>query len=558
MPVRSSSRRLGGSLYRWIVLRLLRRRLHPETRAHIKTKHAHCSHKSIRLRGPGFTHGTGSPQHKENGKSSITSEGENENNNREKENEDPAGGITTENTKVTQGNREMFTIDNTLCETNPLSEVQTIYGALSSRKCSLLHEGNVCITRSRIQLVREAPEGCRYSSHINTSQQEVGVSGDGNCSTIEVRHHREQHSPTHDASGGRTFTQAGPSAKSLSVVATPTRICKSNPRRTKKGPFPLLNVQGLDQGSVQSLTIPQVCKHISAVRQWDSISVLYGIEYLTVRKKVHERLLCILRERRERRLRKEARESILGGGRPKKHPHRRKGRKRKAKIKHDSKKDGKANKIQDEVENQHVTLATPKELVGSDKVRASESNSKDSKAVGELVRCGTVDTKDEDEEESPQQQWMDEEQDKEKEILRENSEPCEGSPSVGSGDSRPSRSPSYHQVTSSEKSSSVTSYLRSGDTLTRDISPGETPRSSANTIPSATSSSASSSSNITSSPGSSPSAKSTGGPSTSDRTSPTVAYISDDESASERRRSTLYCCPCFVTFKNKTKKTRKR
>ncbi|KAG7153328.1 hypothetical protein Hamer_G010627 [Homarus americanus] len=566
MPVRGNSRRLGGSLYRWVVLRLIRRRLHPEAHAHLKNKHAHCSQKSIRLRGPEHIHGTGSPKHEENGKSSITSEEENEKIKKDKENVGVRGGITKQSTRSKQDTMEVFTINSALGDANPLSEIQTVDTTLKPERYSLHRGGNVCVTKSRIQLVREAPEGCKYPSHISRSEQEVCVAaGDVKCPNTGGGHRRDPLSPAHGAVGGRTSTHPAASAKSLSLVSTPTKICKNSPNRTNKGPFPLLNVQGLDQGSVQSLTVPKVCKHINTVRQWDSISVLYGVEYLTVRKKVHERLLCILRERRERRLRREARESILTGGRPRKHPHRRKRKKRKGKIKHDSRKDRKENKLQDEVEDRNVKLDKRKEQevvsvhVLNYAVRTPESNTRECREEGELVRGEPLRIKigDEGKNGVQQERREEEEEEKEKGNSRDNSELCDRSPSLGSGDSRPSRSPSYHKVTSSEKSSSATSYLRSRETPTRDISPRETPRSSAITIPSATSSSASSSSSTSSPSGSSPSAKSTGGPSTSNKTSPTVAYISDDESASERRRSTLYCCPCFVTFRKKTKKSRR-
>lgn len=42
----------------------------------------------------------------------------------------------------------------------------------------------------------------------------------------------------------------------------------------------------------QALVLPRV-------RKWDSIGVLYGNEFLMIRQKVHQRLLCILRERRK-------------------------------------------------------------------------------------------------------------------------------------------------------------------------------------------------------------------------------------------------------------------
>ncbi|KAK8725415.1 hypothetical protein OTU49_010844 [Cherax quadricarinatus] len=550
MPVRGNSRRLGGSLYRWVLLRLIRRRLHPQTQANIKNAQSHVTQSSQQMRGPEHINSIGSPRRRENGRSSVASD---ENGKRERgKNDELPGRTERETTRATVDTMDLFTVNSSLCEATPSSEIQTIDGTLKSEKCSLHCESNVCITKSRIQLVQEAPEGQRYQSHISRSEQ-VCV---GTCPTVGVR---PFHNPLNPAEGNggdtRTCTHASSSPKSFNIVATPSKISKTNAQKTKNCPFPLLNVRGLDQGSVQSLTIPSVCKHISAVRQWDSISVLYGIEYLTVRKKVHERLLCILRERRERRLRREARESIFGGGRPRKNLHRRKRRKRKAKVKHDNRKDRKANKSQDKIED--VVLDTPREEKGNgtavrkDAVRKTESQSKSCEKVSELVRGDNLPTQNEDGGSGGVQQLLERKGERREDLCQ-----YERSQSAGSGDSRPSRSPSYHKVTSSEKSSSSTSYLRSRETPTRDISPRETPRSSANTIPSATSSSASGSSDTSSQSGTTPSAKSTADPSTSEKTSPTVAYISDDESASERRRSTLYCCPCFVTFR-KNKKSRR-
>nr|XP_045581368.1 cyclin-dependent kinase 11B-like isoform X4 [Procambarus clarkii] len=536
MPVRGNSRRLGGSLYRWVVFKLIRRRLHPEALAHIKNRPARCSQRSVRLRGPEHIPDTGSHNIKENGGASVGFKEENGKNEKDKENEDLPGETERENTKIRENTMELFSVNSSLFEATPSSEIQTIDGTLHSEQYALHCKSNACITKSHIQLVREAPEGCRYQSHIRCSKQEC-VEGGGRCSCVGVSHHP---SPARGALVGRTCSQHSSSVKYLPLDTTPSKVCNQNPQRTKDGPFPLLNVQGLDPGSVQSLTIPSVCRHISAVRQWDSISVLYGIEYLTVRKKVHERLLCILRERREKRLRREARESIFGG-RHGKHRQRRKRKKKKAKVKHDNRRGREVKGSQGEVEGRDLTLSTHKgendvgSPVRNDTVKTTENQTKTCGAVDELVRDNNVATED---------GGGDEQQlgERSAERGREYSGQYERTPSAGSGDSRPSRSLSYHKVTSSEKSSSATSYLGSRETPTRDLT-------SANTIPSATSSSASGSSD-TSPSATSPSAK-------SNKTSPTVAYLSDDdESASERRRSTLYCCPCFITFRKNRKKSR--
>ena len=55
--------------------------------------------------------------------------------------------------------------------------------------------------------------------------------------------------------------------------------------------------------SVRSLETPtgDDCVDLPQVRKWDSIGVLYGSEFLIIKQKVHQRLLCILKERRNKK-----------------------------------------------------------------------------------------------------------------------------------------------------------------------------------------------------------------------------------------------------------------
>ena len=66
----------------------------------------------------------------------------------------------------------------------------------------------------------------------------------------------------------------------------------------------ILETDKIQVNSVQSLVSPLVNTTAAVqncLRKWDSIGVLYGKEFLFIRRKVHERLLCILKERREKR-----------------------------------------------------------------------------------------------------------------------------------------------------------------------------------------------------------------------------------------------------------------
>ncbi|ROT84507.1 hypothetical protein C7M84_022301 [Penaeus vannamei] len=497
MPVRGNSRRLGGSLYRWVVLGLLRRRLHPEAQAHLKGRQGQVSRKSVRLCGPEASPGgTGaSPRPRENGRS-------------------PDCGEQRCREDSVHGPAAVAISDTPSCkEHDRLPEVEISPGGRRlSASAGQLHEGSASTSKARVCRVRVAPESAGRVTHIRNPVGEASVVDGGKFSDGRVRRRPGPVSPAGGASAGRTCEQAASCDHSFSSVVTTTpRKCKKLPQRTKKGPFPLLNVRELDQGSVQSLVIPKVCQHISAVKRWDSISVLYGIEYLVVRKKVHERLLCILRERRERRLRREARESIASGRKARKHRHKRK-RKKKGKAKGEKKKEEKTRKRRNEEVERNETLAASRlerevcaSQVGGDAREGEPKDPTEGEGANEDEGGDAV------------------------EGVNAARKPPDGSPSAGSGDSRPSRSPSYHQVTSSEKSSSATyEYLRPKETPTRDLSFGNAPHS----VPP--------------------------GPSSSTKTSQTCAYISDDESASERRRSTLYCCPCFLAFRRKPKKSRKR
>lgn len=575
MPVRGNSRRLGGSLYRWVVLGLLRRRLHPEAQAHLKGRQGQVSRKSVRLCGPEASPGgTGaSPRPRENGRSPSARIEENGRGGGEEEEEEDQEQLEEEEEEETDGDslrdcgeqrcREdsvhgpaaVAISDTPSCkEHDRLPEVEISPGGRRlSASAGQLHEGSASTSKARVCRVRVAPESAGRVTHIRNPVGEASVVDGGKFSDGRVRRRPGPVSPAGGASAGRTCEQAASCDHSFSSVVTTTpRKCKKLPQRTKKGPFPLLNVRELDQGSVQSLVIPKVCQHISAVKRWDSISVLYGIEYLVVRKKVHERLLCILRERRERRLRREARESIASGRKARKHRHKRK-RKKKGKAKGEKKKEEKTRKRRNEEVERNETLAASRlerevcaSQVGGDAREGEPKDPTEGEGANEDEGGDAV------------------------EGVNAARKPPDGSPSAGSGDSRPSRSPSYHQVTSSEKSSSATyEYLRPKETPTRDLSFGNAPHSVDKTIASATSSSASESSTSGSSSASSSASSSLGaspipvgkvppGPSSSTKTSQTCAYISDDESASERRRSTLYCCPCFLAFRRKPKKSRKR
>lgn len=459
-------------------------------------------------------------------------------------------------------------------DSSALPAIQTVDGSLSAASCALCRRDAAGVSRSRIQLVQEAPAGCRLDSPTGR--------GGATASPGAERARREEASAAQGASGGRTCTRPGSPPASA-------RPCEPDPAKGGRGAFPLLNVRGLEQssqGSVQSLAAPRTCKHISVVRQWDSISVLYGVEYLEVRKKVHERLLCILRARREKRQRREAVEGAGGvGARPRRHSHRRKRRKRKVKGKHGGKKDGKLPRAQGEVEVEGgaAAVAAPAgtqdrgvqaSQAGSDALRAAETYTKECRELGDLDDGDPACLHEEGGTErvvATATPGPKEERSKSKEVfefVKDEMLAFVRSPSGGSGDSRPSKSLSYHKVTSSEKSSSrASSFLGTRVTpQARDLSPGrQAPCSSPIAVPSPASSSASSSASSTSSSTTassassltvtSPSVKSTGGLSASIKT---VAYISDDESASERRRSALYCCPCFISFRRKAKKSRRR
>ncbi|MPC16627.1 hypothetical protein E2C01_009458 [Portunus trituberculatus] len=452
-----------------------------------------------------------------------------------------------------------------------LPAIQTVDGSLGAASCALCRRDAAGVSRSRIQLVQEAPAGCRLESP-------VGCGGAAGSPGAAGRARREEDSAAQGASGRRTCTQAGSLPQ-----AEPH---KKSQRKVDRGAFPLLNVRGLEQGgqgSVQSLAAPRSCKHISVVRQWDSISVLYGVEYLAVRKKVHERLLCILRARRERRQRREAMEGVgSGAGRPRRHSHRRKRRKRKGKGKHGGKKEGKARRGQEEVEvavEGGVAAAKERRVdsgqAGSDALRAAETYSRECRELEDLDHGddACLDQEAGAAEVGPIAEYGAPKNGKETtevfECVQNGVGTCDRSLSGGSGDSHPSKSLSYHKVTSSEKSSSrASSILQTRVTPpVKDLSPcTAAPKPSPNLLPSATSSSGSSSTSsstsasaTTSSASSltvtSASVKSRGGLSASFKT---VAYTSDDESASERRRSALYCCPCFVTLRRKAKKSRRR
>ena len=458
-------------------------------------------------------------------------------------------------------------------DTNTLPAIQTVDGSLNADNCALCRRDVAGVSRSRVQLVQEAPAGCRLESPM-------GRGGAVASPGVGKRIPQEEASAAQGPSGGRTYTQPG--------LPPQAERCKKSTQKMDRAAFPLLNVRGLDegnQGSVQSLAAPRSCKHISVVRQWDSISVLYGVEYLAVRKKVHERLLCILRARRERRQRREAVEGVGSvGSRPRRHSHRRKRRKRKTKVKHGGKKDGK-HRSQDEVE---VAVAVEGSVVaakerkvhasqaGSDALRAAETYSKECRELGDLDDSDAACLEDETHAARGLStagcgaRELNEKEKEQFECVKNGVGSCERSPSACSGDSRPSKSLSYHKVTSSEKSSSrASSIIQSRDTPSiKDLSNAkDVPTSSPNILPSTTSSSASStstssSSNATTSSASSltvtsPSVKSAGTGVLS-ASIKTVAYTSDDESASERRRSTLYCCPCFVTLRRKAKKSRRR
>lgn len=555
MPVRSNSRRLGGSLYRWLVVHLFPRRRHLEASVN---KHEHRRGGSAPPRKDDPCRGKEHLRRAHNVRSSSPCEGA-----RRKEAKEGGGwgGGVAQHVFTTRGSGEMLTTDS-----STLPAIQTVDGSLSAASCALCRRDAAGVSHSRIQLVQEAPAGCRLESPSGPDGAAASLGAD-------ERPRWEEASDAQGASGGRTCAQPD----------SPPGAAQSydkNKVKGKRGAFPLLNVRGLEQsnqGSVQSLAAPRTCKHINVVRQWDSISVLYGVEYLEVRKKVHERLLCILRARRERRQRREAVEGVGGaGGRPRRHSHRRKRRKRKVKGKHGGKKDGKPPRTQGEVDGECVVAATQDRGVqasqaGSDALRAAESYTKECRELEDLDDGEAACLNDEGaERRSLAAAAADdgEEVKKSKEVfefVKDEMLAFVRSPSACSGDSRPSKSLSYHKVTSSEKSSSrASSFLGTRATPpVKDLSPGlKAPRSSPIPVPSPTSSSASSStsSSTTASSASSltvtsPSVKSTGGLSASIKT---VAYISDDESASERRRSALYCCPCFISLRRKAKKSRRR
>lgn len=567
MPVRSNSRRLGGSLYRWLVVHLLPRRRHTEATASSKHEHRHGGSAPP---GKGDAlHGKALPRPPQNGRSSSPCGGA-----RRKEAREGGGwaGGVGQHVFTTRGSGEMLTTDS-----SALPAIQTVDASLSAASCALCRRDAAGVARSRVQLVQEAPAGCRLDSPAGR--------GGAAASPGAGRARREEASAAQGASGGRTCTRPG----SPPAAARP---CERDPAKGGRGAFPLLNVRGLEQssqGSVQSLAAPRTCKHISVVRQWDSISVLYGVEYLEVRKKVHERLLCILRSRREKRQRREAVEGAGGvGARPRRHSHRRKRRKRKVKGKHGGKKDGKPPRAtggEAEVEGGTAAVAAAAaagtqergvqaSLAGSDALRAAETYNKECRELGDLDDVDPACLHDEGATERVAAAAMPGEEEgeggsKSKEVfefMKDEMLAFVRSPSGGSGDSRPSKSLSYHKVTSSEKSSSHTSSFMGTTRVTpqaRDLSAGRrAPCPSPHAVPSPASSSASSSTSSSSTASSasslsvtSPSVKSTGGLSASIKT---VAYVSDDESASERRRSALYCCPCFISLRRRAKKSRRR
>ncbi|XP_066974111.1 uncharacterized protein [Macrobrachium rosenbergii] len=677
MPVRSNSRRLGGSLYRWVVLRLLRRRLHSEgghnnsriksssssnsgTKKH--TTHSTSQHQkqqqhksSGRLcvvggveptqgRG-GSGGGSSSPGGRENGKSFENGFEENSLGLRRKEDfgrprltgpgGEGGGGGGGESSRE-KGLFGDVSLESSLAiQGGSLPEIEAVRETAQFFRSTTQLEAKPDTgqnrnkkKKKRVVLVREVGEKSYGPdpSHIKSSSK-GRRRRDCNATPPKRKGGRSRRRPSNelkrtpagageksdrysnDAAGGPSGSPSGkpsgnpkpssqggfpPDKKSLKSAQPPSPRGNANA-------YPLLDVRGLEEASsVQSLTTPgvtTVCQHINSLRRWDSISVLYGIEYLLVRKKVHERLLCILRERRERRLRRgAARESVLSGGRPRRRPHKRKRKKRKGKGKQrDKRKDVKGKRKEernpavspqpqsprDQRKVAHLECGEEgekkKKNVDQDR---GEGQAREKKANGEPSALGEIGKEEDEEEEEKEARSVEEEEDEDEGGGGEIRTRFDGSGSLGSGDSRPSKSPSYHQVTSSEKSSSSSSvpYRRRRETPTRDISPEITTRTSVKT---ASSSSSGTESSTTSSSGASsseddddddeeeeeeeevqttsPSVKSTGvGPSFSRKTSPaTCAYISDDESASERRRSSFYCCPCFVTFKRKIKKSRR-
>ncbi|KAK7075392.1 hypothetical protein SK128_021806 [Halocaridina rubra] len=629
MPVRSHSRRLGGSLYRWVVLRLLRRRLHPEGHCSRNTnnssksnsrKHTNCAsskpkkhYRSIRLCGGGQSPcGTGSsPNLKENGKSPTFPFEENGESLSFPLEETGSQSRETREENYNASTRTISTLKNGVRRKNSFQGVILQKQSLLKKGASLPHidisekpretAPTFCSVSYLVEepvnrtvfLVGENVGRGVYDplSHINLPDQgDDGGGGDDErgrhrrakydtCEQYDRRPRRDDDDviENYRTTERKVVPRRGECDSSRGCVPSSSssssskKLLRNEPQKvvnvSTPNPFPLLNVRGLEAESIQSLTVPSasLCQHISALRRWDSISVLYGIEYIIVRKKVHERLLCILRERRERRLRREVRESILSG---KKRPHKRKGKKRKGKNKTDRKKDARTKrKDASKTEENHCVLAASAQDGDAfreresdkniDKSRVKEKNEKQGRDMGKEK----VGEEEEDEEGGGGGEGK--ENDNE-EVSLTNFSPPEDSHSLDSLDSRPEKSPSYHQVTSSEEKSSKT----------RDFSPRiNTARSSLRTVSSDTSSSSSSTSSSSTQPSleddeeeeeeegeeedTTSSAKIPGGPSIfATKPSQVSDYISEDESASERR-SSFYCCPCFYTFKRKIKKFRK-
>ncbi|XP_018010753.1 uncharacterized protein LOC108668115 isoform X3 [Hyalella azteca] len=90
---------------------------------------------------------------------------------------------------------------------------------------------------------------------------------------------------------------------SQSTSRKPDRMTKDVKYKSLKSG--IIHVENAEVHSVQSL-VSSLMKNTSAiesyVRKWDSIGVLYGNEFMFIKKKVHARLLCILKERREKKL----------------------------------------------------------------------------------------------------------------------------------------------------------------------------------------------------------------------------------------------------------------
>ena len=270
MPVKGTKKQIGASFYRWVVLRLLQRRLHPEEYGNgIRQFDPNYNSKSVKSTHADDRCNSGHPNHqKENG----TVECSSDNTNREVVN-DSNNDFNSSYSCLNQDNVKSENEDGFIDKHNSITSK---YSSRQSSEAQLQNDSNSETDDQKDVSLQES-----HSSSLNKSCDDKSYVKD-----VKIN--------------GKLIAESENSNEVKSTRKTSMPNISEIKYERKSNKRSILKWQSSLHSSVQSLfNIPRT-KHVDLSRKWDSIGVLYGSEFLVIKRKVRERLMRILQERRER------------------------------------------------------------------------------------------------------------------------------------------------------------------------------------------------------------------------------------------------------------------